>query len=267
MPKRCTLLLILLAGCSQATTPSLSMSLGSVGTTTGGSGSGASASGPGESGSDPSPVVPPGMTYTSSPPTLTFPGEMVFAGYGSTNVTSISINTQGYPTPSITTDTTFNDISIGTAPGSYPGCSTPAPGYATFWDIQANLGQITQWTCVPSAEYIIAQGTNGTGAASYLTLTNKAGANASFIQTRDNATATCADGGNVLGPYALAPAGPCTVLDSGGTTGTAHYPLVIGTGGGTTAVVIQQASQLYATGSPPLQWLKAANSSGAITTP
>ena len=282
MHKRLTMLLILVAGCSQATAPPMSQALGSVGATTGGSGSSSSGSGsntspsgsaPSGSGSAPSggtssgptPVVPPGMIYTSSPPTLTFAGEMVLTGYGSQNVSSISINTLGYPTPSITTNNTFNDISIGTAPGTYPGCSSPAP-YATFWDIQAGLGLITQFTCVPAAGYIIRQNTNGTGAASFLTLANQVGASANFVQTRDNTTATCADGADVLGPYALAPSGPCTVLDSGGSSGTANYPLVLGTGGGTTAVVIQRASQLYATGSPPLQWLKAVNASGAIST-
>ena len=268
MHKRCTLLLILMAGCSQATAPQTTMSLGSPAVATGRSGSatGGNGSDPSTSGSDSAPVVPPGMTYTSPPPTLTFGGEMVLTGDGNANVSSISLNTLGYPIPSITTNNTSNDISIGTAPGTYPGCNSPGAGYATFWDIQANLGQITQWTCVPTAQYTIAQNTNGAGAVSVLTLANQAGANAHFLLTRENAAATCAEGGNVLGPYALAPPGPCTVLDSGGSAGFRNYPLVIGTGGGTTAVVIQQGSQVYATGSPPLQWLKAANSSGAITT-
>ena len=267
MHKRYTALLILIAGCSQGAAPPVSLSSVGVSTSGGGTQVSTSSSGTGTStsGTDPT-VVPPGMTYTSSPPTLTFPGEMVLANYGSQNVSSLSINTFGYPAASITTDQNYNDISIGTGPGTYSGCNSPAPGYATFWDIQADLGQITQWTCVPTAGYSIVQDTDESGAVSYLTLANKAGANTNLVQTRDNATATCADGGKVLGPYALAPAGPCTVLDSGGTPANSHYPLVIGTGGGTTAVVIQQTSQLFATGAKPLAWLKAVSSSGAITT-
>ena len=268
MHKRYTSLLILIAGCSQGAAPPVSLS--SVGVSTSGNGTQVSTSGGGTgtstSGTDPTTTVPPGMTYTSSPPTLTFPGEIVLANYGSQNVTSISINTRGYSTASISTDKNYNDISIGTGPGTYSGCTSPSPGYATFWDIQASQGTIMQWTCVPNAGYVIWQNTNESGATSYLSLANKAGASANLILTRDNATAACADGGTVVGPYALAPTGPCTVLDSGGSPTNTHYPLVIGTGGGTTAAVIQQNSQLFATGSKPLPWLKAVSSSGAITT-